>query len=83
MTRTRPIIADDLRGLPGLRRAAIDAIVATQPATVLDTLRIRDVGRKTTQALLDAGLITDPEGVQRRSVYDVVEREKLGAWKVR
>jgi len=80
--RSRPLTADDLSGLPGLRRSAIAALVASQPATVLDALRHRYVGRSTTRALLAAGLLTDPEGVQHRSVYDVVGREALGAWKV-
>lgn len=80
--RPRPIEPADLRGLPGLRRSAIAALIAAQPKTVLEALRLRHVGRRTTRALLDGGLITDSEGVQRRSVYDVIGREALGAWKV-
>ena len=68
--RARPITHDDLRGLPGVRRAAVDAIVTAQPRTVLEVLRLRDVGRKTAKVLLDAGLISDPEGVQTRSRFD-------------
>lgn len=83
MVRSRPLVADDLRGLPGLRRSAIDALVAAQPTTVLEALRHRHVGRKTTRVLLAAGLLEDPEGVQRRSVYDVIDREALGPWKAK
>lgn len=69
--RARPITHDDLRGLPGLRRTAADAIIAAQPRTVLELLRLRDVGRKTARVLLTAGLISDPEGVQLRSRFDL------------
>lgn len=58
---------DDFRGLPGLRRAALDALLKAQPTTVREALRLPDVGRKTTARLLALGLVTDPEGVQRRS----------------
>ena len=64
----------DLSGYPGLSRAARDALLAAQPATVLDALRLRGVGRKTTRRLLAEGLLTDPEGVQRRARTD----EELG-----
>ena len=63
----RPITLDDLRGQPGLSRAASDALVAQQPPTVLKALVMHGVGRKTTQRLLALGLLTDPEGVQTRS----------------
>ncbi len=56
-----------LEGLPGLRRSAREALVARQPATVLEALRIPDIGRKTTRYLLAAGLLTDLEGAQTRS----------------
>lgn len=68
--RARPITHDDLRGLPGLRRAAAEAIVAAQPRTVLELLRLGHVGRKTAKVLLRAGLVSDPEGVQTRSRFD-------------
>lgn len=67
VARTR-IAMTDLTGLPGLRRAAADALVARQPATVAEALAIADVGRKTTKQLLLLGLLTDPEGVQRGSL---------------
>ena len=63
----RPITLDDLRGQPGLSRAASDALVAQQPRTVMKALVMHGVGRKTTQRLLALGLLTDPEGVQTRS----------------
>jgi hypothetical protein len=53
-----------LRGQPGLSRAARHALLDLQPATVLDALRIRGVGRKTTARLLALGLLGDAEGVQ-------------------
>jgi len=61
----RPIVAEDLRGQPGLSRAALAAIVARQPATVCEALAIRGVGRCTTGRLVALGLLTDPEGAQR------------------
>ena len=64
----RPITLDDLRGQPGLSRAAIDALVTLQPATVLKAIFIPGVGRKTTRRLLALGLLTDPEGVQTRGL---------------
>jgi hypothetical protein len=65
--RSRPPTLDDLRGQSGLRRAAIESLLAVQPATAFEALRIRGVGRKTTRRRLAAGLITDPESVQRRA----------------
>ena len=64
----RSITQDDLRGQPGLSRAACDALVALQPTTVLQALRIHGVGRKTTKRLLALGLLTDPEGLQNRAL---------------
>jgi hypothetical protein len=66
----RPITLDDLRGQPGLSRAASDALVAQQPQTVLKALFMHGVGRKTTQRLLALGLLTDPEGVQTRGITE-------------
>ncbi|MGO9245290.1 MAG: hypothetical protein ACLQDC_11060 [Verrucomicrobiia bacterium] len=66
----RPITLDDLRGQPGLSRAASDALVALQPPTVLKALFMHGVGRKTTQRLLALGLLTDPEGVQTRGITE-------------
>lgn len=60
-----PITEDDLRGLPGLRQVAIMSLLANQPRTVKEALAIRNVGRKTTRDLVAAGLLTDPDGVQR------------------
>jgi hypothetical protein len=68
MRPLRPITLDDLRGQPGLSRAASDALVALQPPTVLKAIFIRGVGRKTTRRLLALGLLTDPEGVQTRGL---------------
>ena len=66
MKPLRPITLDDLRGQPGLSRAASDALVAQQPRTVMQALVMYGVGRKTTRRLLALGLLTDPEGVQTR-----------------
>jgi len=63
-----PITAEHLAGLPGLRHTARDALVARQPKTVLEALSIPDVGRKATKHLLAAGLVTDPERVQTRTL---------------
>jgi len=68
MKPLRPITLDDLLGQPGLSRAAIDALVALQPPTVLKALLMHGVGRKTTKRLLALGLLTDPEGVQTRTM---------------
>ena len=62
----RPITYDDLRGQPGLSRAAIDSLVKQQPATVMQALRMHGVGLKTTARLLAFGVLSDPEGVQNR-----------------
>lgn len=67
----RRITTEDLRGLRGLRRTAARAILASQPRTVLSALRIRDVGRKTAKALLEVGLITDPDDAMHRCVFDL------------
>ena len=73
MTR-RPITADDVRGLPGLRRVARDVLLATQPTTLRQALRIPDVGRSTAKHLLALGLLDDPEDLQHKSEAQV-ERE--------
>ena len=62
----RRIAYDDLRGQPGLSRAAIDSLVEQQPATVMQALRMHGVGLKTTARLLALGVLGDPEGVQNR-----------------
>jgi hypothetical protein len=62
----KSITADDLRGLPGLTRAACNDLLARQPATVRQALRIHGIGRKTTRILLALGLIIDPDGIQSR-----------------
>jgi len=62
----KALTRDDLYGHPGLSRAACDALLAQQPSTVLQALRIHGVGRKTTNRLLALGLLTDPEGLQNR-----------------
>ena len=66
-----PITAGHVAGLPGLRQAARLALVARQPRTVLEALRIPEVGRKATRHLLAAGLLTDPDRVQTRPPIDV------------
>ena len=48
-----------------------------QPATVFEALCIRDVARATTRELLKRGVLTDPEGVQRRSLNDEELRRKM------
>jgi len=55
-TRKTAISAVDLEGLPGLRRAAVDRILARQPQTVAELIALRDVGRATARALLNAGV---------------------------
>ena len=68
MKPLRSIADDDLRGQPGLSRSAIAALLAQQPPTVLEALRMHRVGRKTTERLLALGVLTDPEGVQNRAM---------------
>jgi len=53
--------------LPGLSRAARDALLQRQPATVMEALRIHGVGRKTTKRLLALGLLADPNHIQTRA----------------
>jgi hypothetical protein len=65
-TPPRPITAEHLRGLPGLRRNARDALLAAQPATVRQALQIRDIGRKTIRHLLALGLLYDDDGMTLR-----------------
>ena len=56
----------DIAGLPGFRRDAMAEMLSQQPRTVLEALRIRGIGRRTTRELLRRGVLIDPEGVQRR-----------------
>ena len=70
---TRPLTASDLHGQPGLSQAAIDALLTLQPATVLEALHVKGVGRKTTKRLLALGLLEDPDGMQ-----GVLAREQFG-----
>lgn len=65
--KTAPRLTEaHLQGQPGLSRAARYALLALQPATVFEALRVRGVARKTTARLLALGLLADPEGVQHR-----------------
>ena len=69
MTRQQPSVtarikAEHLDGLPGLSMKSRYELVARQPRTVLEALRIEGVGRKTTRRLLELGVLKDPEGVQ-------------------
>jgi hypothetical protein len=66
MSARRLISVDDLSGEPGLSQVARDQLLRWQPTTVLQALRIRGVGRRTTKRLLVVGLLTDPEQVQTR-----------------
>ncbi|MBI1944514.1 MAG: hypothetical protein HYS27_02390 [Deltaproteobacteria bacterium] len=74
----RPIIPNDLAGLPGLRRAAMAEILAAQPKTVREALAIPDVGRRATRHLLALGLLADPEHLQDRSMAAVMRVERAG-----
>ena len=65
MRRSPRLTEFQLQGWPGLTRAARDALLALQPATVVEALRIRGVGRKTTARLLALGLVHDPGNVQQ------------------
>ena len=67
MTASRVLTLNDLRGQPGLSRAARDRVLRQQPTTVLQALHINGVGRRTTKRLLALGLLTDPEDVQARA----------------
>ena len=69
-----PLTADDLRGFVVLRRAARDRLLAVQPATVFEALRIPGVGRATTRGLLAMGLLSDPDGSQNRTL---AQRERV------
>jgi hypothetical protein len=68
MKRSTHISPEDLRGITGLRARAKDELLASQPKTVLEALRIPDVGRGATRELLVRGCLVDPEGVQNRSL---------------
>ena len=65
MKGRRRIREDDLRAQPGLSRAATEALVAAQPATVREALKIPGVGRKTTRRLIELGVVTDSDDTQR------------------
>jgi len=71
------IRADHLDGLPGLRRAAVRALVERQPKTVAEALDIPDVGRQATGRLLERGVIADPDGVQARALRPRFRREAM------
>ena len=76
--RATPITDQDVTGLRGLRVAARARLLERQPATVFEALCIRDVARATTRELLKRGVLTDPEGVQRRSLNEEeLERKML------
>jgi hypothetical protein len=64
-----PITADHLRGLPGLRRAARDALLAIQPRTVREALRIPDVARKTAYHLVSLGLLVNDDDYVRARLH--------------
>jgi hypothetical protein len=64
MSCSSKITAVHLQGLPGLSEKARDQLLALQPKTVLEALRIPGIGRGTTRKLLELGLLIDPEGVQ-------------------
>jgi hypothetical protein len=68
MRTPRAITLNDLRGQPGLSRAACDKVLRLQPRTVLQALRIHGVGRSTTKRLIALGILTDPENVQTRAL---------------
>jgi len=73
MKRSKLLTTEYLHGWPGLSRQAQRALVDRQPSTVLEALRIRGVGRKTTKRLLAVGLVTDPDGAQHRLLQSEVE----------
>lgn len=58
------ITAEHLDGFRGLSMKSRAELLAKQPKTVLEALRIEGVGRKTTKRLLELGVLEDPEGVQ-------------------
>lgn len=66
MIQDRALRPRELHGFPGLSMKARDAVLARQPKTVLEALRIPGVGRSTTRKLLDLGVLTDADGVQER-----------------
>jgi hypothetical protein len=68
--RNRPITPEDLHGLRGLRASARGLLLERQPQTVFEALCLRDVARSTTRELLKRGVLTDPTGVQSRSLND-------------
>ena len=88
MPRRKKITIDHLFGMPGLSEETRDKLLAVQPKTVADALRIRGVGRKTTRKLLELGLLTDPDGAQtgerpdlpRFSRLDPQQVQQFGIW---
>ncbi len=56
-----------------MRGPSLDCLLALRPTTVLEALRARAVGRKTTARLLARWRLTASEGVQhgRRSTEEV------------
>ena len=65
--RSRPISDRDLDGLRGLRRDTRARLLLRQPATVFESLCIRGIGRRLAQLLFSRGVLSDPEGMHRRS----------------
>ena len=74
---TRHIESHHVEGLPGLSRQAQARLLAEQPRTVRDALRIPGVGRKTTRHLLDEGVIDDPDGLQPGSRKRALDRPRV------
>jgi hypothetical protein len=62
-----PTIAEDHLQGPGISRVVRDRLLLSQPATVLEALKIHGIGRKTTKKLFTIGLLSDPDGVQTRA----------------
>lgn len=66
--RLRAVLnAEHLCGLPGLSGKSRRELIDLQPATALQALHVRGVGRKTAARLLALGLVRDPEGVLNRA----------------
>ena len=65
MNRNPRLTQRHLQGQPGLPRTARQALLDLQPATVVEALQIRGVGRKTTARLLALRFLRDPGAVQQ------------------
>lgn len=77
MGRSRRLVLEDLVAHLGVSRAIAEALVAAQPATKSEALRVRGVGVKTMRRLQAAGLLEAP-GARRSDALPARPAVRVG-----